>query len=225
MLLKHTILATRQALTNFQFYLKNSSSKTCNNSKNNRKKKKTKPSKEHDTERKRWRWRETNLGFLQRSLKLLIAGKHDPPHGITVGLVGLPLGGLPWGPQPRALPPVFCLQTDTARVSDCSPINKKLPCAASGLTAPVWIHEQTKSKRSVFFQKLFGKNYRPFVGNKSIPGIKPQGSAVEEHTEEWAAKGGQPRGSTSSHGLKASKGKHWRKLCSWGAVCSLPALA
>lgn len=125
MLLKHTILATRQALTNFQFYLKNSSSKTCNNSKNNRKKK-TKPSKEHDTERKRWRWRETNLGFLQRSLKLLIAGKHDPPHSITVGLVGLPLGGLPWGPQPRALPPVFCLRTDTACLSDFSPINKKL---------------------------------------------------------------------------------------------------
>lgn len=67
---------------------------------------------------KRWRWRETDLGFLHCSLKFLIAGKHDPADSITVGLVGLPLGGLPWGPQTRALPPVVCLQTDTACVSD-----------------------------------------------------------------------------------------------------------
>lgn len=38
------------------------------------------------------------------------------------------------------------------------------------------------------------------AASKCLAGIKPQGSAVEEHKEEWAAKGGQPRGSTGSCG-------------------------
>lgn len=66
-----------------------------------------------DGERQAW-------GFLHCSLKFLIAGKHDSPDGVAVGLVGLPLAGLPLGPQARALLPIFSLKTDAACVSDCS---------------------------------------------------------------------------------------------------------
>lgn len=59
-------------------------------------------------------------GFLHHSLKFLIAGKHDSPDGVPVGLIGLPLARLPLGPQARALLPIFHLKTDTAHVSDFS---------------------------------------------------------------------------------------------------------
>lgn len=69
------------------------------------------------TQRKRQRWRETGLGFLHHSLKFLVAGKHDSPDSISVSLVGLPLVGLPLGPQARSLLPIFHLETDTTRIS------------------------------------------------------------------------------------------------------------
>lgn len=108
------------------------------------------------------------------------------------------------------------------------PINK-LPWAASGvLTVPVWIHEQRKSKRSVFFQKLFGKNYRPFVGKKGSQQM-PSGNQSPGISHGGADGGVGSQGSVSAArgepGLNVSKGKHWRELGSWGAVCTLPALA
>lgn len=115
------------------------------------------------------------------------------------------LGGFPGAPSTGPfLLFSACKQTQLVLVIP-PPINKKLPWAAPGvLTAPVWIPERRKSERPVFLQKLFGKNYRAFVGNKGsqqMPsGNQTQGSAVEEQTEEWAAKGGQPRGSAGSHG-------------------------
>lgn len=150
-----------------------------------------------DGERQAW-------SFLHHSLKFLIAGKHDSPDGVTVGLIGLPLAGLPLGPQARALLPIFCLKTDTACVSDFSSLpaarkEKRFPQAASGqLTAPVWIRERRNSKCTVFLQKLFGRNYWPFAGNKNTASkcparIKPQGSAAETNTSIRRGGSGQPK--------------------------------
>lgn len=145
------------------------------------------------------------------------------------------MGGFPGAPSPGPfLLFSACKQTQPVLVIS-PPINKNLPWAASGLlTAPVWIREQRKSRRSVFFQKLLGKNYRAFVGNKSsqqmpggnqTPGISCGGANGGVGSQGWAAKGGQPRGSTSSHGRARIESEQRKALGSWGAVCSSPALA
>lgn len=137
------------------------------------------------------------------------------------------LGGFPGAPRPGPfLLLSACKQTQLVLVIS-PPINKKLPWAASGLlTAPVWIREQRKSKCSCVVTKAFWEELQTLCGQQKQPAnswweSNPRNIQGGLGSQGWAAK--RQHQQPLEPGLKASKGKHWRELGSWGAVCSLSA--
>lgn len=97
-----------------------SENKRTNKQKNPTKKKKKKTNPKRTLHRERDRDGRRAWGFVHHLLKFLIAGKHHPPDGVAVGLIGLPPVGPPLGPQARSPLPIFCLKqtTTTTDLSD-----------------------------------------------------------------------------------------------------------